>query len=214
MKKILWIGIFLLILFLIGFASDNFQDMSFHRLNIIIETNGTTSDIKISNFFINPPPPEMLHEISNYVSAAIYDPDSTVESIKENVKNIAEKYGYKDVNVKIISQFGEDELPMFAIVSGDSMYPTLKNGQEIIAVKTKDFKVGDIVIAKHPVYGLIVKRVGKIEGDMVYLVSDNKSVKKIYLPNEVITETPLNTWLPRSNVIGVVKQTLLIRTIF
>ena len=57
---------------------------------------------------------------------------------------------------------------------------------------------------------MIVKRLSKIEGNKVYLTSDNKNVEvsTVQLSNgavETITKTPLNTWLPRDNIIGVVK---------
>ena len=104
---------------------------------------------------------------------------------------------------------------MPATVKGTSMVPTLKDGQRIVVLKTDDFEVGDIVVAHHPDYKLIVKRVGKINGDQVYLESDNKKVEIIQ--NHVsyengmkkivtIQKTPLNTWVPRSNIIGVVKN--------
>ena len=122
------------------------------------------------------------------------------------MKEIAKEYGYRKIDVRIESQFGVDQLPMPAVVSGDSMYPTLRDGQELIVLKTDDYRVGDIVIAKHPEYGLIVKRVGKIEGSRVYLMSDNKKVERIYTPTSVIVRTPLNTWVPRSAIVGVVKK--------
>ena len=94
------------------------------------------------------------------------------------------------------------------------MVPTLQDGQEITVVKTNNLNVGDIVVAVHPTYGLIVKRLSIIDGTQVYLTSDNKNVEVVNteknLPNgtvETITvqKTPLNTWIPTENVIGVVK---------
>ena len=115
---------------------------------------------------------------------------------------------------KIVSQFGTDQLPMPATVKGTSMVPTLQDGQEITILKTNNLNVGDIVVAVHPTYGLIVKRLSIIEGNQVYLTSDNKNVEivktKTTLPNgavETVTvqKTPLNTWISTENVIGVVK---------
>ncbi len=178
-------------------------------LNIIIETNGTTVTVKTSTLSLfNSPPPDMEEEIANYVQTVIDDPESTTDSIKADVKNIASKYGYNKVNVQLRSQFGVDQLPMPAKVKGNSMYPTLKDGQELIVLKTKDFKVGDIVVAKHPEYGLIVKRVGKIKGDMVYLISDNKNVEKVYTGTSIVIMVPLNTWVHKSDIIGVVKEVM------
>jgi len=178
-------------------------------LNIIVETNGTTVIVKTSTLSLfNSPPPNMEEEIANHIQTVIDDPESTTDSIKADVKNIASKYGYNEVNVQLRSQFGVDQLPMPAKVSGNSMYPTLKDGQELIVLKTKDFKVGDIVVAKHPEYGLIVKRAGKIEGDMIYLISDNKNVEKVYTGTSIVIMVPLNTWVHRSDIIGVVKEVM------
>ncbi len=133
--------------------------------------------------------------------------------VKADIKSIASNYNY-NANVKIVSQFGTDQLPMPATVRGTSMIPTLQDGQEIIIVKTNNLKVGDIVVAVHPTYGLIVKRLSIINSTQVYLTSDNKNVEVVNtettLPNgtiETVTvqKTPLNTWLPTANVIGVVK---------
>ncbi|MDI9624753.1 MAG: S24/S26 family peptidase [Methanothermobacter sp.] len=177
-------------------------------VNIIIETDGTTVTVKTSTLFFTPTPPGMEEEIADYMESVIDDPESTVDSIKADVKNIALRYGYSVVNVQLRSQFGVDQLPMPAKVKGNSMYPTLKDGQQLIVLKTKDFKVGDIVVAKHPEYGLIVKRVGKIEGDMVYLISDNKNVERVYTGTSIVIMVPLNTWVHRSDIIGVVKEVM------
>lgn len=177
-------------------------------VNITIETDGTTVTVKTSTLFFASTPPGMEEEIADYIQTVIDDPESTVDSIKADVKNIASKYGYNNVNVQLKSQFGVDQLPMPAIVKGNSMYPTLKDGQQLIVLKTKDFKVGDIVVARHPKYGLIVKRVGKIEGNMVYLISDNKNVEEIYTGTSILIMVPLNTWVHRSDIIGVVKEVM------
>ena len=93
------------------------------------------------------------------------------------------------------------------------MVPTLKNGQELIVLRTNNLNVGDIVVAVHPNFGLIVKRISMIEVNQVYLTSDNKKVEiinqKTTLPNGTVKtikeqKSSLNTWFPRNNVIGVV----------
>ena len=175
-------------------------------VDITIKTDGVNITVEADTIFFQKVPPEMEQEIGEYMADVINDPESTVESIKKDVTDIAERYGYREVNVRIESQFGVDQLPMPAVVSGDSMYPTLKDGQDLIVLKTDKYRVGDIVIARHPEYGLIVKRIGKIESDRVYLMSDNKKVERIYTPTSVIVRTPLNTWVPRSAIVGVVKE--------
>ncbi|MGB9838450.1 S24/S26 family peptidase [Methanothermobacter sp.] len=202
MKKVL---IILAVLF-IAFAGAFYYTENAHSVDIKIKTDGVNITVEADTIFFQKTPPEMEQEIGEYMADVINDPDSTVETIKANVTEIARSYGYSKVDVTIESQFGVDQLPMPAVVSGDSMYPTLRDGQELIVLKTDKYRVGDIVIAKHPDYGLIVKRVGKIEPSRVYLMSDNKRVERIYTQTSVIIRTPLNTWVPRSAIVGVVKE--------
>ncbi len=213
LKTGLIIGLLILVA-LVG--STSYLIANHHNIGITIETNGTEVSIYPSSWFDSwfDLPETMLEEMNDKALADVEDPSSSVGSIKTDLQNIARKYNYT-VQVKISSQFGEDQLPMPATVKGTSMIPTLKDGQSIVVLKTADFKVGDIVVAHHPDYKLIVKRVGKINGNQVYLESDNKKVeivqRQISYANgmkQIITtkKTPLNTWLPKSNVIGVVKE--------
>jgi len=146
-------------------------------------------------------------------SGDVLSDKSTVNSLKSDIVSIAQKYNYTAV-VTISSQFGTDNLPFPATVSGTSMLPTLQDGQNVMALKTTSFKVGDIVIARHPTFGLIIKRVAAISKGKVHLESDNKNVQTITnettLPDGVVEiqtfeKTPLDAWLPKSSVIAVVK---------
>ncbi|MEL7669819.1 S24/S26 family peptidase [Methanobacterium sp.] len=180
-----------------------------NNIGITIDTNGTNVTVKSTTFLSNPPS-QMMSEMEQQALTDIESSNSTVESVKSDMQSVAKKYNYT-VNVTIKSQFGTDQLPMPAQVSGTSMVPTLQDGQSIVVLKTKDFKVNDIVVAVHPDYGLIVKRVGQISGDQVYLISDNKNIETttVKLSNgavETITKTPYKGWLPKKNVIGVVKE--------
>lgn len=182
-------------------------------IGINIYTNGTNTDVNAQNVVLTNVPQEMINQIKDKVIVDVQSDNSTVDSIKSDVKSIASNYNYT-AEVKISSQYGNDQLPMLALVKGTSMVPTLQDGQSIIVLKTKDLKVGDIVVAVHPTYGLIVKRLSVIQGNQVYLTSDNKNVEianeQTTLPNGAtktvtVKKTPLNTWLPIENVIGVVK---------
>lgn len=184
-----------------------------NSLSVTIYTNGTNTDVYAQNMVMGNAPQVMINQIKNRVMEDVQSDNSTVDSIKSDIKSIALNYNYT-ADVKISSQYGNDQLPMLAVVKGTSMVPTLQDGQDIIVLKTKDLKVGDIVVAIHPTYGLIVKRLSVIQGGQVYLTSDNKNVEvdneQTTLPNgavETVTvkKTPLNTWLPLENVIGVVK---------
>lgn len=206
------LGLLFLIIIVVA-SSAIYTGLGTNSINIVINTNGTNTDIDYQTILYGSIPQEMIREIKDKATADVESSNSTVDSIKSDVKNIASKFNY-NANVRISSQFGTDQLPMPATVNGTSMLPTLQDGQEIIVLKTNDIKVGDIVVAEHPTYGLIVKRLSIIDANQVYLTSDNKNVE-IYnntttLPNgtvETVTvkKTPLNTWIPTNNVIGVVK---------
>jgi signal peptidase I len=207
-----WIIFGLLSVFIIAAASAMYTGFGTNKLNLVISTNGTSTHVTNETKLYGPKSQEMMQEIKKNTIADIASPNSTDKSIKSDIMNIASKYNY-NANIKIVSQYGVDEVPLLATVNGTSMVPTLKDGQEIIVLKTDNLKVGDIVVAIHPTYGLIVKRLSKMEVNQVYLTSDNKKVEtinhKTTLPNGTVKtskeqRTSLNTWLPRNNVIGVV----------
>jgi signal peptidase I len=202
----------LVVVVVVGLAA-NFTIFDVKDANIVIYTNGTNTNVSTQGTVHRTVPTSVMNEIKDKVSADVMIESSTDQSIKSDVKNILLQHNYT-ANVKIVSQFGADKIPMIATVNGTSMVPTLQNGQNIVLIKTKDIKVGDIVVAVHPNYGLIVKRVSIIDASQVYLTSDNKNVQVVNnetkLKNgtvETVTveKKPLNTWLPSDNIVGVVK---------
>jgi signal peptidase I len=211
MKSNNWLILGVIIVVILAFSMYSIVESN--NLSITINTDGTSTNVNYQSFLIWTVPSEMEKEIKNKASGDVQSPNSTVDIIKSDIKSIASKYGY-NANVNIVSQYGINQLPMAAKVKGTSMVPTLKDGQSILVLKTNNLTVGDIVVAMHPTYGLIVKRLSIIEGNQVYLTSDNKNIEitntQTTLPNgsvETVTveKTPLNTWLPTANVIGVVK---------
>ena len=211
MRLSVWIIFGLLLLSIIAAASVIYTGYGTDKINLVINTNGTNTYVTNESKLYGSNSQEMMKDIKKNVITDIASPNSTDESIKSDVRNIASKYDY-NANVKIVSQYGTDDLPLFVTVNGTSMVPTLKNGQDIIVLKTNNLNVGDIVVAVHPTYGLIVKRLSRIEVNQVYLTSDNKKVEtinqKTTLSNGTVKtikeqKSSLNTWLPRSNVIGV-----------
>jgi phage repressor protein C with HTH and peptisase S24 domain len=57
-------------------------------------------------------------------------------------------------------------------VEGDSMAPTLTQGQLVVGRYTRDLHPGDVVIVSHD--GLEkIKRIEKHQGDLIYLLGDN-----------------------------------------
>ena len=193
-------------------ATAFYINSNLNEVGITIKTNGTSiTAVDTTSFSIIPS--SMRSQLWQTSEDDLKDDTSTVDSFKSDIKTIAKKYNYT-ASVRIESQFGTDQLPMPANVKGTSMVPTLKDGQNIILLKTTDLKVGEIVVARHPTYGLIVKRLAAINGSQVYLRSDNRQIEIVGTQTVVqngktevlpIEKTPLDTWLPRENVIGVVK---------
>ena len=61
------------------------------------------------------------------------------------------------------------------VVRGESMYPTLKNGQILIAKKYSQLVKGDIVIAKNDFDETIVKRITYLPGEYYYFFYSSES---------------------------------------
>jgi len=211
MRLINWLILGFVVLILA--ATTIYSGLGTNNISVVVDTNGNSTDVNYQSILAGSLPQGMVKEIKNKAFEDVQSSNSTVDMVKADIKSIASNYNY-NANVKIVSQFGTDQLPMPATVRGTSMVPTLQDGQEIIIVKTNNLKVGDIVVAVHPTYGLIVKRLSIINSTQVYLTSDNKNVEVVNtettLPNSTIEtvtvqKTPLNTWLPTANVIGVVK---------
>jgi hypothetical protein len=211
MRLINWLILGFVVLILA--ATTIYSDLGTNNISVVVDTNGNSTDVNYQSILAGSLPQGMVKEIKNKAFEDVQSSNSTVDTVKADIKSIALNYNY-NANVKIVSQFGTDQLPMPATVRGTSMVPTLQDGQEIIIVKTNNLKVGYIVVAVHPTYGLIVKRLSIINSTQVYLTSDNKNVEVVNtettLPNGTIKtvtvqKTPLNTWLPTANVIGVVK---------
>jgi phage repressor protein C with HTH and peptisase S24 domain len=183
-------------------------------VNITVKTDGHSVSINTANVSGSGQIQDaMIKEMKQKAGADVLSDKSTVNSLKADIKAIAQKYNYT-AEVTLTSQFGNDKLPFPATVSGTSMLPTLNDGQNVMALKTTSFKVGDIVIARHSTYGLIIKRVASISDGKVFLKSDNRNVEIINhektLPDGVVEietteKTPLDTWQPKKNIIAVVK---------
>jgi len=208
-----WLIIGIILLGIIA-TSTFYVTHEMNHVEVTIETNGVNTNVSTKNSLFSSLPIPMKTEMKIKAKEDILDSNSTVESVKKDISAIAKKYNYT-ADVKIKSQFGSDTLSMLLSVSGTSMVPTLQDGQDIVILKTNNLKVNDIVVAIHPDYGLIVKRLKKIEGNKVYLMSDNRQVEifttETPLPDgaveiQTIKKTPLDTWLPKDKVIGVVKE--------
>jgi nickel-type superoxide dismutase maturation protease len=61
-------------------------------------------------------------------------------------------------------------------IEGDSMYPTLRNGDQVLICPYDEIRVGDIVLANHPFKASIkiIKRVAQVQDDgRLFLVGDD-----------------------------------------
>lgn len=186
-----------------------------NQIGITVKTDGNS--VKVNATFVPTNvqvPAKMISEMKSKSYKDVQSYKSTTNSLKTDMQNIAKKYNFT-ADVTLISQFGTDQLPYSAVVDGTSMLPTLKNGQEVTALKTNKFKVGDIVIASHPTYGLIIKRVAEIKEGKVFLKSDNRTIVTYNVETplsdgvvqiETFTKKPVDAWLPVKNVVGVVKD--------
>ncbi len=57
------------------------------------------------------------------------------------------------------------------VVRGESMYPTYKNGDILLGVKSENYQKGDIVVTKNDYNETIIKRITCMPGETYYTVS-------------------------------------------
>ena len=126
--------------------------------------------------------------------------------MKEDIREICYSYGSTDCDINIDSIIGEDQIPFIVWAEGDSMLPTIQNGQYVLVNKTHDIHVGDIVSVDSKEYGGIMKRVDKIDGDNVHLVSDNKNVYYKTIDGVTYEYKGITTWVDISEIEGVAIQ--------
>ena len=63
------------------------------------------------------------------------------------------------------------------VVRGNSMYPTLKNGNILLGKKSNYFKRGDIVVAQNDAFETIIKRIKYVGGDNYYYSFNKNSAE-------------------------------------
>jgi len=146
----------------------------------------------------------MENEIREYTYREMNTVESNLTTLKSGISVIAGRH-FKNVEVNIESQFGKDQIPMLIKVTGTSMLPTIQDGERLILLKTQDVEVGDLVAVIDPEYGGLMKRIGKIEGDKVFLSSDN-SGSPAYIENGTFQHmVSVEKWTDKSNIVGVAK---------
>ena len=157
-----------------------------HTLNINVDTNG------------------MNNEICDYTLEVMNDTTSNITTLRSGISDICSNYGLENPKINIDSSIGKNQIPVVVHVDGTSMLPTLQNGQKVLLNKTKDVHVGDIVVAESDEYGGIIKRVGDINGNEIYLESDNKNVDYEYVNGVLYEVKGVTTWVDISDINGVV----------
>ena len=63
------------------------------------------------------------------------------------------------------------------VVVGNSMYPTFKNGQILLAKKVNDYKKEDIVVVNEPMCGKLIKRIKFVPGDRYYFYMKDNNIE-------------------------------------
>lgn len=189
----------IILIFIIGIAAltifgENTVDVYIDGENVSVETH-TLANIDTKN---------LNSEICDCAIRAMNDSDSDAYTLKAEIENICIRYGMKDPKITIDSSIGPNQIPVLVNVDGTSMLPTLQDGQKVLINKSHDVHVGDIVVAESDEYGGIIKRVADIEGNEVYLVSDNKNVSYEYIDNVLYEKKGITTWVDISDINGVV----------
>lgn len=195
-KKIilaLIILIFSASLFLMFFVNDN--------VNVYIDGENVT----VSTQSLSHKNTEQLNEeICNLTLNVMNDTKANITTLKNGIKSICIDYGLENMEINIDSSIGKNQIPVMVQVEGTSMLPTLQDGQTAFINKTHNIHVGDIVVAESDEYGGIIKRVGDIKGDSVYLISDNKDVSYEYINGSLYEIKGITTWVDISDINGVV----------
>ena len=196
----------------IGYADVNYStNADFNPLNryffgdsVDIYFDGESTSI--SSNFDSDISYALNNELMDYLSDNIYNSSTDVDTIKEDIREICHDYGSIDCTVNIDSIIGEDQIPFIVWAEGESMLPTIQNGQYVLVNKTHDIHVGDIVSVDSKEYGGIMKRVDKIDGDNVHLVSDNKNVYYKTIDGVTYEYKGITTWVDISEIEGVAIQ--------
>lgn len=88
----------------------------------------------------------------------------------------------------ILQKYGTADLRVF----GDSMFPSIKNGDNITITKLPSYSLNDIVVFQYKLEGLIVHRIIKIEENTYYCKGDNatriETINKEHILGKVCCE--------------------------
>lgn len=95
----------------------------------------------------------------------------------------------------------EDGRYVALTVAGDSMTPLLHTGDTILVRLGPELGPDQVVVARHPEHGYVVKRVGRIDSMRVELTSLNTMYQPLSLPNDaaLILGTVVLRWCPHAS---------------
>tara|TARA_B100000965_G_scaffold232508_1_gene194696 strand:+ start:819 stop:1097 length:279 start_codon:yes stop_codon:yes gene_type:complete len=57
------------------------------------------------------------------------------------------------------------------------MLPSFKNGDFVLAKKSCNYQIGDVIIYETKEFGLVIKRLASIENNTVFLTADNSRLE-------------------------------------
>lgn len=182
---------------------DIFDFFSIPQDSVDVYTDGENVSVMV-NSYSDVDTDALENDIINFTFDVMDNPDKGLSDLKEGIVSICSDYGLENVELNYNSTLGEDSLPLYSHTEGISMLPTVQDGQCILINKTHDINVGDLVTANSSEYGPICKRVADIDGDSVYLVSDNKKTYYEYHDEYVTEYKGITTWVDISDIDGVI----------
>ncbi len=187
--------IVILSLFALFLSTNETVDLFLNGESVTVETHTLNPNIDVES---------LNDEICEYTLYVMNDTTSDVTTLKSGIKDICGRYGLENPKISVDSKIGKDQIPVVVHVDGTSMLPTLQDGQSVLVNKSKNIHVGDIVVAESDEYGGIIKRVGDIRGNDIYLESDNKDVNYEYKNGILYEVKGITTWVDISDINGVV----------
>ena len=181
---------------------DIFEFFPSFDKSVDLYLDGENASVEVFNLGFDVDTNALEEEILDYTFEVIQDPSTNITTLRNGIEQICLSYGVEDVTVNIDSSIGENQIPLIFKTQGDSMLPTIKSGQSVLVNKTHEIEVGDLVSAQSPEYGGICKRVEDIDGDSVFLVSDNKNVSYEYHEDYYIEIKGIKTWVNINDIDG------------
>ena len=190
----------LITIIIIVFCLFLFINTGSDSVNVYIDGENVSVETRSAN----PNTYQLNNEICDLTLDVMNDTTSNITTLKNKIITICNSYGLDNPEINIDSSIGKNQIPIIVHVDGTSMLPTLQDGQTVIVNKTHDVHVGDIVVAESDEYGGIIKRIGDIKGDSVYLESDNKNVDYEYENGVLYEVSGITTWVNINDINGVV----------